>query len=423
METTSQPLQVDTDRQQKARAYALLRRRLSFTNMGIVALAFVFIFWTGLDVGLRDQLVALNWQPLAGWYPLQVLVFFLVLILGYQIIHAPLAYYGSYFLPHHFGLSTMTLKSWLLDLGKGLVLGLVLEICAVELVYALLATQPLTWWLWVALAMLFFSVIMANLAPVLLFPLFYKFQPLPEGELTQRLLALANRAHTRVRGVFTMELSSKTTAANAALMGLGNTRRIVVGDTMLDRYTTDEIEVVLAHELGHHVHHDIWKLIISQSLLTLAGLYLINVALHWAVDSQNFYLSLADPATIPFLLVLTAVFGLIVMPLSNSLSRAIEYQADEYALQSTRMIEPFKSAMTRLANQNLADIEPSPIIEILFHDHPAISKRLRHADAFAQRHALTASNASISEPSSVAVSSSEPPGMPSSGSSTPDAVH
>ena len=423
METASQSLSVDTDRQHKAREYAQLRRQISFINLGIVAIAFAFIFWTGLDVGLRDQLVSLNWQPLPGWYPLQILVFFLVLMLGYQIIHAPLAYYGGFFLPHRFGLSTMTLKGWLLDLFKGLILGLVLEICAVELVYALLATQPLTWWLWVALAMLFFSVVMANLAPVLLFPLFYKFKPLPEGDLTRRLLALANRAHTRVRGVFTMELSNKTTAANAALMGLGNTRRIVVGDTMIDRYTLDEIEVVLAHELGHHVHHDIWKLIISQSLMTLAGLYLVNVALHWAVNSQNFYLSLADPATIPFLLVLTVLFSLIVMPLSNSLSRAIEYSADEYALQSTRMVEPFKSAMTRLANQNLADIEPSPIIEILFHDHPSIGKRLRHADAFVQGHALTVSTASISEPSSVAVSSSEPPGMPSSGSSTPDAVH
>ena len=121
----------------------------------------------------------------------------------------------------------------------------------IEFVYLLLALQPQTWWLWVALAMLFFSVVMANLAPVLIFPIFYKFTPLPEGDLTKRLLALAARAHTRVRGVFTMQMSKKTTAANAALMGLGNTRRIVIGDTMLDRYTPDEIEVVLAHELGH----------------------------------------------------------------------------------------------------------------------------------------------------------------------------
>ena len=182
-----------------------------------------------------------------------------------------------------------------------------------------------------------------------------------------------------------MQMSKKTTAANAALMGLGNTRRIVVGDTMLDRYTPDEIEVVLAHELGHHVHHDIWKLIVSQSILTLGGLYLVNVVLHWAVETQHIYNGLADATTIPLLLALMGAFGLIVMPVSNGYSRAIEYQADEYALQVTQMVEPFKSAMTRLANQNLSDVEPSPIVEFLFHDHPSINKRLKHADEFEKR--------------------------------------
>ena len=314
----------------------------------------------------------------------------------------------------------MTLRSWLADLFKGLVLSLVLESLVVELIYLLLATQPQTWWLWVALIMLFFTVMMANLAPVLILPLFYKFTPLPEGELTQRLMALADRAHTRVRGVFTMHLSSKTTAANAALMGLGNTRRIVLGDTMLDRYTTDEIEVVLAHELGHHVHHDLWKLILTQSALTLCGLYLLNLALHWAVDTQHYFLSLTDVAGIPYLLVLTGIFGLTVLPFSNGLSRAIEYQADEYALQTTKMVAAFKSAMIRLANQNLADIEPSPLVEFLFHDHPAVGKRLKHADKFAERYAL---NASIMAESLAPTSSTEPPGIPSSGSSTPDAAH
>jgi STE24 endopeptidase len=341
-------------------------------------------------------------------------------MLGYQILTAPLAFYGGYILPHRYGLSTMTLRGWLADLFKGLVLGLMLEILVVELIYVLLATQPQTWWLWVALVLLFFTVIMANLAPVLILPLFYKFTPLPEGELTRRLLALAERAHTRVRGVFTMHLSSKTTAANAALMGLGNTRRIVLGDTMLDKYTPDEIEVVLAHELGHHVHHDIWKLIVSQSILTLGGLYLVNLALHWAVDTQHYYMSLADPATIPFVLVLTALFGLIVMPIGNGFSRLLEYQADEYALQATQKVGAFKSAMTRLANQNLADIEPSALVEFLFHDHPPVGKRLKHADAFAERYAL---NTSISAESLAPTSSTEPEGIPSSGSSTPDAAH
>jgi STE24 endopeptidase len=379
-------MEIDEERQQKAREYARIRRRLSFVDMGIAAVGVIVILTSGLAFWLRDVLHPLGWQPVTGWFPWQVLVYFLVLMLGYQIITAPLGYYSGFVLPHRYGLSTQTLKGWLVDLFKGLALGLVFECAAIEVVYLLLAAQPDTWWLWVGLVMLLFSVVMANLAPVLLLPLFYKFTPLPEGDLTRRLLALADRAHTRVRGVYTMHMSDKTTAANAALMGLGNTRRIVVGDTMLDRYTPDEIEVVLAHELGHHVHSDIWKLILSQTVLTLGGLYLVNVALHWAVQAAHIYPSMADPATIPFVLLLTAIFGLIVMPLSNSYSRFVEYQADEYALQTTRMVGAFKSTMTRLANQNLAEIEPSPLVEVLFHNHPSIRKRLQHADAFAARY-------------------------------------
>src|SRR2546429_2233214 len=423
MDTFSQQsnnVEIDEDRQRKAREYARKRRRVSYIDMGIAAVGIIFGFLSGLNIALRNWLQPLAWHPVAGWYPLQVLVYFLVLMLGYQVITSPLAYYGGFVLPHRYGLSTMTLRSWLIDLFKGLILGLVLEGLVIELIYLLLAVQPQMWWLWVAIILLFFTVVMANLAPVLILPLFYKFTPLPEGELTRRLLALAERSHMRVRGVFTMHLSSKTTAANAALMGLGNTRRIVLGDTMLDRYTPDEIEVVLADELGHHVHHDLWKLIISQSILTLGGLYLVNLALHWAVDTQHYYLRLADPATMPFLLLVTAIFGLVVMPISNGLSRAVEYQADEYALQSTKMVGAFKSAMTRLANQNLADIEPSPLIEFLFHDHPAISKRLKHADAFARRYGL---NASMSAESLAPTSSTDTEGMPTSGSSTTDAAH
>ncbi len=315
---------------------------------------------------------------------MQILLYFLIVILVYQLFTSPLGYYSGFVLPHRYGISTMSFKAWLKDLCKGLGLGLVLEIAAITLIYGLLALQPLTWWLWVAVIMLFFSVIMANLAPILLFPLFYKFTPLPEGELTQRLLALTQRANTRVRGIYSMQMSNKTTAANAALMGLGNTRRVVVGDTMIDRYTVDEIEVVLAHELGHHVHTDIWKLIISQSLLMLGGLYVANVILH-AVVAAGFYQSLTDPATLPFFFLLMGVFSLIVMPIGNTYSRLIEYQADEYALQTTHKVEAFKSAMTRLANQNLAEVEPSPIVEFLFASHPSIGKRLRHADEFATR--------------------------------------
>ncbi len=379
---------IDEERQRAAREYARLRRRLWLVGLAIAALGLLVLFVFRLDLWLRTLLQPLAWQPLAGWYPLQVLAYFLILLLAYELISAPLTFYRGYVLPRRYGLSVQTISAWLLDLVKGMLIGLLLELLAVELIYLLLATQPLTWWLWVALVMLFFSVVLANLGPVLILPRFYRFTPLPDGELKQRLLALAEQAHTRVRGVFTMQMSSKTTAANAALMGLGNTRRIVVGDTLLDRYTPDEIEVVLAHELGHHVHRDIWKLIISQALLTLVALAVVNLILHAIATPQYGYRGLADPATLPLIALVTAVVGLIFMPLGNTYSRYLEYQADEYALTATARSEAFKSMMTRLANQNLAEVEPSPLVEILFHDHPSIRSRLEHAEAFARRRSL-----------------------------------
>jgi STE24 endopeptidase len=387
---TSTPTQVelDSDRQTLARQYARTRRRLSFASLGISVAGVLVLLFSGLGIWLRTMLSRLawfQWQPLAGWYPWQILVYVLLLVLVYELLTLPLNYSSGYVLAHRYQMSTMSRRAWAGDLVKGLVLSIVLEGVIIEIMYALLATQPQSWWLWVGLVIIFFSVVMANLAPVLLLPLFYTCTPLPEGELTTRLLKLTGAAHTRVRGVYTMQMSAKTHAANAALMGLGNTRRIVIGDTMLDRYTTDEIEVVLAHELGHHVHRDIWKLLLSQSCIFLIGLYLANLAFHWVVDTQHIYQSLADPATLPFLFALMGLFGLLVLPINNGISRAIEYQADAYALQATKKIDAFKSAMTRLANQNLAEAEPAPLIEWLFHNHPSIGKRLRHADAFAQQ--------------------------------------
>jgi len=185
-----QQVELDLERQQKAKEYARIRRRLSFVSMGIGVIGVFILLFTNLGIWLEDQLQAFSWQPITGWFPIQILVYFLILILAYEIITAPIAYYSGFVLPHRYGLSTMSLKSWLGDLFKGLALGLVLEVLAIEFVYLLLALQPQTWWLWVALAMLFFSVVMANLAPVLIFPIFYKFTPLPEGDLTKRLLAL-----------------------------------------------------------------------------------------------------------------------------------------------------------------------------------------------------------------------------------------
>ncbi|HEU5198454.1 MAG TPA: M48 family metallopeptidase [Ktedonobacterales bacterium] len=377
------PAEIDPQRQEHAQRYARLRHWLLLVDLGIAGAFVLILLGTGLTIDLRTALAGLgDWQPVAGWSPLQVAVLFCILMVVYQLLTTPLSYYSGFILPRRYGLSHQSLASWLADQAKDLALGFVFEIAAVLILYLLLAAQPDLWWLWAALALLLFSVVLANLAPVLILPLFFKLKPLEDEELKSRLLALAERANTRVRGVFTMDMSRKTSTANAALMGLGNTRRIVLGDTLLSAYTPDEIEVVLAHELGHHVHRDIWKLIATQTLLTLGGLFLVNLGLHWAVEGAHIYPRLSDAATMPAVALALGLFGLVTMPLTNGYSRLVERQADEYALTSTCMPDAFISAMTRLANQNLAELNPSPVIEFLLYDHPAIGKRLQHGERF-----------------------------------------
>ncbi len=387
LEAPRPPAVIDPVRQQQAQRYAKRRHQLLLIDLGGAGIFVLVLLGTGLDKRLRDVLIPTGtWQPIIGWAPLQVASFFCILLAAYQLLSAPLSYYSGFVLPHRYGLSHQSIVSWLADQAKGLTLGLFFEIIAVEVLYLLLATQPTFWWLWAALGILLFSVVLANLAPVLILPLFFQLKPLQDEELTRRLLTLAEQAKTRVRGVFTIDMSRKTSTANAALMGLGNTRRIVLGDTLLSAYTPDEIEVVLAHELGHHVHRDIWKLIGLQTILTLGGLYVINLGLHWAIEGAHLYPQLSDVATMPLVALALGLFGLVTMPLANGFSRLAERQADEYALISTRKPDAFISAMTRLANQNLAELDPGPVIEFLLYDHPAIGKRIRHARHFKAKH-------------------------------------
>jgi STE24 endopeptidase len=301
--------------------------------------------------------------------------------LPYLILTAPLAYYSGFVLPHKYGQSTQTLKAWFIDQFKALLIAAVLGLVVLEVIYALLGFFPQTWWLWAGLVMLVFTVLLSNLAPVLIFPLFYKFKPLDDPDLGSRLTLLAEKAGARVQGVYVFDMSSKTVAANAALMGLGRTRRIVLGDTLVERFTANEIETVLAHELGHHVHKDLPLGIIVQSLLTLVGFWLADLVMRWGIATFG-YTGLTDPATLPLLIVALSVFGLVTMPLSNAWSRWREVKADEYALKMTGKPRAFISAMTRLANQNLADAEPPVWAEFLLHSHPSIGKRVARAKSF-----------------------------------------
>jgi STE24 endopeptidase len=230
-------------------------------------------------------------------------------------------------------------------------------------------------------------IVLAQLAPVILFPIFYKFEPLDNEDLRRRLVVLSERAGTRVRGVYRWKLSEKSKKANAALTGLGATRRIILADTLLDNYTPDEIEAVLAHELGHHVHHHILKSIFVQAGITLFGFWAANWTLHYAVD-QRMFEELSDFANLPLLALVSVVLSFLLMPALNAYSRFNERQADRHAFESIASVEPFISSMNKLAEQNLAERTPSKWVEWFFHSHPAISRRLAAAKEWGQKQGL-----------------------------------
>ncbi|HEX9068043.1 MAG TPA: M48 family metalloprotease [Ktedonobacterales bacterium] len=373
-------------READARRYARTRRLLLLAHLAIVTAGLVLLLLFGLHFALRDALAFASWEPLARWQPLRVLLFFVALFVAQALIDLPFSWLGGYRLPHRYGLSTQRARAWALDELKGFVLGLAFEGALIVGLYALLATSPTLWWLWAGLLLVVVTVLLVQLTPVLLLPLFNKLIPLPDGEVRRRALALAARAKTPVREVFSIDLSRRTTAANAAVIGLGRTRRIIIGDTLLSQFTPDEIEVVVAHELGHQVRHDIVLLIVSQSIIMLAALFVAHLALDWAVATLPGYHGLADPATLALLVIVLGLAGLVTLPLVNGLSRRVEQRADGYALSLTHDAPAFISAMHRLADQNLDDATPSPWVEFFLLDHPSTGRRIAYGKRWATEH-------------------------------------
>jgi STE24 endopeptidase len=366
---------IDPERQQQAKEYARINRRLWLVSNSLSTLYALAWLLTGWAIGLREWLTIFTPNP---W----LLVAGFAAIFGgvYPILTLPLSYYSGFVLPHRFNQSNQSFKDWVIDGLKGLALGAPIGLLLLELLYLALRITGNLWWLWAAGGMLVFSVLLSNLAPVLIMPIFNKFVPLGDehGDLVERLLKLAEKAHTKVRGVYKFDMSKRTKSANAALTGIGNTRRIVLGDTLIDEFTNEEIETVLAHELGHHVHNDLPLLIAFGTLTTTIGLYLASLVLNWAIRLFGFTAP-ADVAALPALGLILGAYGLLTMPLENAISRWRENMADDYALQSTGKNEAFASAFTRLANQNLGEIDPEKWVVFLFYSHPPLGQRIEKA--------------------------------------------
>lgn len=365
----------------EARQYNRIRRRLGIADFVLGLAMLVVVLATGWTLNLRD----IAYLHLAREnYVLGLFLYVLLLAIIGKLLGIGLDYYG-FRLEHRFHLSNQKFRSWVWDEVKGWLVGLVLGVIVVELIYWFIRLSPQFWWLiaWVVFIGLF--VLLAQIAPVVLFPLFYKFQPLDNDELRERLVRLGERAGTRVRGVYEWKLSEKSRKANAALAGLGSTRRIIIADTLLENYFPDEIEAIFAHELGHHVHKHTLKGILVQAAISFVGFWAANAVLHYAMDAHLLGMTgLSDFSNLPLLALVSTMLGLLAAPALNAYSRHNEREADRYCFASMQHVHPFISSMNKLAEQNLAEREPSRWVEFFFHSHPAISKRIAAAEAWAR---------------------------------------
>lgn len=364
----------------RAARYHRLKRRGGFIALGWSAGLLLALALTNGSLALRRGAESIvNGLPAAA--TLVVVVYVALLGLVHEVGSLPIEFYRGFLLEKRYGLSNQSLGKWCSTQLKGMALGGGMAMSATALVYFCIRQWPAAWWLPAAVVFAIAGVGLSHLAPVLLLPLFYRITPLEQPTLRTRLLALADRAGATVLGAYEWGLGADTRKANAALTGLGSTRRILVSDTMLAEYSEDEIEVVLAHELAHHVHGDIWKGLVFESGLILVGFSAAAWALRTFAASAGLE-SVADVAGLPLLLLAGGAVSLVMLPLAHALSRAHERSADRFALELTRNPAAFVSAMRRLGAQSLAEEHPSRLVQLLFYSHPPMRERIASAKQF-----------------------------------------
>jgi STE24 endopeptidase len=339
-------------------------------------LALAFLLGMALVAGPHLDGWLRSWLGEDPW--LRLLAVAVVVGGGMELLTLPLSFWSGFVLEHRYQLSNQTLGGWVGKQIKGYLVGGLIGLPLLFGLYALLRfAEP--WWLWAAAGWLLVTLVLGRLVPTVILPLFYKVTPLDDAALEERLRKLAEGTGLTIEGVYRLHLSAETRKANAALAGLGRTRRVLLGDTLLEQFTPEEIEVVFAHEVGHHVHNHLPRLITASVILSAVGFWLVDLVLRNTAERLG-YTAFNDPAALPLVLVVLSLFGLALSPAQNAVSRFFERQCDRYALERTGDRQAYRSAFIKLARLNKSDPDPHPLIAWLFYDHPPIRQRLALAD-------------------------------------------
>jgi STE24 endopeptidase len=362
----------------KATRYHRLRRRTSLLDTTAQAVLLVAIVASGASTAIRTAVESIAGTDLV---PL-VSVYVVVMAVVFELVHLPFAFYHGVILERRYGLSTESTARWFADHLKAAALVLGPLTAAGIFVAWLLRSSPDHWWLFASIGFAAALILLARCAPVVLLPLFYDVRPLARGTLRERLLALAGRAGTPALDACEWRVGDRTTRANAALVGIGRTRRILVSDTLLAGSSDEEIETVFAHELAHHVYGDVWWALAFEIALVAIGCYLADFVLALSAGALGLE-GKDDIAALPLLALTGCTVSFVLAPAANAISRAHERRADRYALETTRNPDAFISAMRRLAATNLAEENPSPFVQAWFHTHPSTAARIGAARMWA----------------------------------------
>jgi STE24 endopeptidase len=311
------------------------------------------------------------------------LLFTFLVGIGASVLFAPINFYTGFYLEHKYKLSNQTFLKWVWENFKGSLVSIVIGVPIMLLFYFTMNQFGSLWWLPFAIIMFFVSVVLSQIFPVLILPLFHKITPLDNEELKSKIDKLANDAGIKVENIYRFDMSKNTKKANAALTGLGKTKRIILGDTLIDNYSNEEIETVIAHELGHFKRKHIIKNILIGTASSFLTLFLISFLYENSLELFGFT-SITQIAALPLLALWSMLIGVIQTPLGNLLSRKYEYEADEYAVKKTGLAQQFVNTLEKITDQNLGDKKPHPFVEWFFYSHPSIKNRVNAILKFAK---------------------------------------
>ncbi len=370
------------EQRRRAEAFAAALRPASLLSLVLGLGASAVLGLTGLGARLVTRVAA----PFGGSRKAQLVLGVGALAVVGRLVTLPVSAYAE-LVRHRYGLSTRGWALWLRDLTVATAISAVVTALALGSFLWLVQRAPRTWWAWSAGVAAGFVVVGSFLYPVLFEPAFNRFEPLPAGELRTDLLALAAESGVPVRDVLVSDASRRTTALNAYVSGIGATRRIVVYDTLLDELPDEQIESIVAHELGHVVHRDVLTGTLIGALGAAAATALLGWLLCWTPLLRRVGASgPGDPRVVPLVLFLLATGSVLATPLQNTVSRQVEVRADLHALDSTRDPDVFVDMQRRLATTNISDPDPPAAWQWFFGSHPTTAQRVAFAQAWATAH-------------------------------------